>query len=891
MPEVTDPNILKAFSQPPPYQTIRGRVNPYKESSEQRAREDQQMQRERDQMQRERDFDARQRDAITKERDAIKLKGETARYDATGGVDGTEGENKSAALTTKLQGAMNNIKRVAKDEPGAEKPGFLEIAAGVFGEDAREFAQTEKRRDIAGSQFIAVDSALTLATGAAYMPVQIEGYTRSLFPTIADSPYNIAAKRRKFQEIIESGRQQAGAKAPSIDQALAAVDAIYGTDVPEEDGGNEAASDLPASINPGEVRRVLRDETGKIVGYVPVDGPDDGTNDVMLFDTQSDDERNTVMGAIDAGVRGIADVVTLGFADEIAAAGDTIFGGGTMDQNLSRQRGIDRQDERVNPYARISGQVAGGFALPGAGVSTVRGMAGVGAGYGGAYGFGTGEGTIGDRLVSAGTGAAIGGVVGAGVGSLANRLTGRGGPPSGGANQPLLDAAARQGIQTMPADSGGVAMRMASGMTNRTLGGIPMGNAAEASVLSARNARNVAAENIGQVSDSTGAGQAAQRGMRNFLETSEERGGQLFERVNIAPDSPAVVEGSRTALAEVTQGLSSNTRLTEMLDDPTLRGYLDAIDAEGLSFGDMRRFRSRIGEMIERPTVASERTSRRDLRRLYAGISEDLEATAAAEGPEALTAMRRANQYWRGRESRREGIVSDILGKKFDAGGREAFDQINRWAQNKGDFAKVARALRSMPADEANAVSATIVSRLGNAGSGAQNAAGDVFSPSTFVTNWRNLDDRAKMFLFRDRAHRAALDDIAEVTSGMKRAEQFSNTSKTGVAVSGLALSAGAVANLPLAILAAGAQYGAGMFLSRNATAVWLGKLAKYERQQTGRQSAGQTRQWLDRHIGQLSNIASRNPASADIIMELQRTASQTLSASPGRLAAEDGDK
>ena len=622
-----------------------------------------------------------------------------------------------------------------------------------------------------------------------------------------------------------------------------------------------------------------------------------------------------VLGNTDAIARGVADTGTLGSIDEIAGASDTIFRGGTMDANLARRRFEAQVDEEVNPYARITGQVAGGFALPGAGVSTVRGMAGLGAGYGGAYGFGSGEGTIGDRLISAGKSGVVGGLVGAGVGSLANRLTGRGGPPSGGPNESLLNAAARRDITTLPADSGGVATRMASGMTNRTLGGIPMGNAAESSVLSARNARDVAADSIGQVTDETGAGQAAQRGMRDFLETSKERGGELFERSGIPSDRLANTNASKRTLSEITAGLKSNTKLSAQFDDPKLKNYLEALegttddvstgilDATGkpitrsveeggsISFADLKKFRSRIGEIIEQPQVAGEKTSKSDLRRLYAGISEDLEATAAAQGPEALTAMRRANQYWRGRESRREGIVTDILGKRFDEGARSAFDQINRWAQNKGDFAKVARVMRSMPADEANAVAATIVSKLGNAKSGGQNAAGDVFSPSTFVTGWNNMDDRAKMFLFRDRSHRSALDDIAEVTAGMKRAEQFTNTSKTGVAANGLALGAGAMASLPLAILAGATQYGAGMFLSRNATAVWIGKLAKYEKQQAGKQSASQTAKWVDRHIGQLSNIAARNPSSADIIMELQRTATQAMSASPGRLAAEDNNK
>jgi len=190
----------------------------------------------------------------------LKNAAEEARFKATGGVDGTEGENKAAALTTNLQSAMNNIRAVTKKSPDAAQPSWLEIGAGVFGPDAREMAQSQERRDVSGSQFIAIDSALTLATGAAYTPSQLEGYARSLFPTVSDSPYNIAQKRRKFQQIIEAGRLQAGAKAPNIEQAIAAVDAIYGP----ADGEKQ---DLGITIDPAKMR------DGVIINPAP-GGPD-----------------------------------------------------------------------------------------------------------------------------------------------------------------------------------------------------------------------------------------------------------------------------------------------------------------------------------------------------------------------------------------------------------------------------------------------------------------------------------------------------------------------------------------------------------------------------------------------------------------------------------------
>lgn len=133
-------------------------------------------------------------------------------------------------------------------------------------------------------------------------------------------------------------------------------------------------------------------------------------------------------GRLDAVARGIANVPSFGLADEFAAAMDAVthpmFGrgapgesfGARYNRNLSRERGIDRADEIDRPVERIGGQIAGAIAVPiGAGVTTVRGAAGIGGALGAGQGFGEGEGGLGNRLLSAGGGGLVGGVVGAGV--------------------------------------------------------------------------------------------------------------------------------------------------------------------------------------------------------------------------------------------------------------------------------------------------------------------------------------------------------------------------------------------------------------------------------------------------------------------------------------------
>jgi len=179
-------------------------------------------------------------------------------------------------------------------------------------------------------------------------------------------------------------------------------------------------------------RKVMGEDAPYIGGRITADtGP-----------TGADAARDTAPGAVDAFVRGAADFPTLGGADELAAAMDTLFNDKSFKTNLLAERGVDERDARVNPYARIGGQVAGAFLTPtkvtgaarGAAVRTLRAggtraaaldaakaagtrrMIGEGAVIGGGYGFGSSNGDIIDRVKAGATGTLFGGTIGAVVG-------------------------------------------------------------------------------------------------------------------------------------------------------------------------------------------------------------------------------------------------------------------------------------------------------------------------------------------------------------------------------------------------------------------------------------------------------------------------------------------
>lgn len=148
-------------------------------------------------------------------------------------------------------------------------------------------------------------------------------------------------------------------------------------------------------------------------------------------------------GFVDDVVRSVAQGASMGFSDEIAAAGDATLGsmmgrGSQADswakryeENLAAERSKDKAIKKEMPVvsagSEIAGGVMGGVALgglpgigkvlaPSAGTSMIGNMGKLGlagAAGGGVAGFGAGEGGFAPRMETAAGGAALGGAVGA----------------------------------------------------------------------------------------------------------------------------------------------------------------------------------------------------------------------------------------------------------------------------------------------------------------------------------------------------------------------------------------------------------------------------------------------------------------------------------------------
>jgi len=632
-----------------------------------------------------------------------------------------------------------------------------------------------------------------------------------------------------------------------------------------------------------------------------------------------DNSRNLLPDGVDAFARG---AVPFELDDELDALFGTIAGGDFGDE-LIRSRGIRDYDQENSPYLRGTGDFVGSLALP-TKLGSVGGLAAKetaarvystalaqglsrpaartlakaeanaafrsaiarqsgkeGAIYGGAEGASAGD-SFAERGIGGITGSAIGAPAGYGLGAAAGQagrlLPTRGTPERVLERRRFDSAVGRMDERGLPVDvlaadrPGAYSSQMASAVTNATLGAIPLSEGADRAVTSLANARTGIAERIGNVrSDDAGIGQVIQRGIREAESGTQAKVAPLYQRIPIQGDAPAQLNNVNGYLAEANRGFSSNPALSRIWsDDPMLQATAEALadgaKNGGLSWDDLKGFRSVIGEKIGQPGLAKDGTDIRRLRGLYGALSEDMRATAAAQGPGALRAFERANNYARARERRVERVFSELLGPDYQTNPERAYRTLMNWGRAKGgDVAKFSQGFRSLPEEAQNSVRASVLEMLGRAPKGRQNTEGNAFSPADFMTQWNDLSPRAKALLFNGE-HRVAVDDIARIAGGMKASGKFSNTSRTGLAVGGVGTAGTFVSNPVLGVLSIGAQLGAGKLLGNPKFARWLMALDKKPNIQA-----------INAHVKRLGKLANTAPGMEQDYLNLADQIEQVL--------------
>lgn len=323
------------------------------------------------------------------------------------------------------------------------------------------------------------------------------------------------------------------------------------------------------------------------------------------------------------------------------------------------------------------------------------------------------------------------------------------------------------------------------------------------------------------------AGRAVERGVENFGRNTNATKRALYWQADrfIPEDSPVQLANTWQTVNKLTTPTPGAMATTGALVNPKiakLRETLTQDIAAGggrIPYAALKRIRTDIGEAISDFSLLPD-SGTRELKQLYASLSRDMEVAAKLHGPEAVSAAKRANNYTRAVSERMEQ-VQRVIDK---AGGPEkVFDAAMSGTRDGGTTLRAV--MQSLPQEGQRAVTAAVIKRMGMATPGVQDAAGEVFSAQTFLTNWNRISPEARRALFDRHGPSFAkdMDRIARVAQNIREGSRvLANPSGTANRAAALTYGASLVASLfDPSMLSTGGLVGSGIganWLSRKLT-------------------------------------------------------------------------
>lgn len=352
------------------------------------------------------------------------------------------------------------------------------------------------------------------------------------------------------------------------------------------------------------------------------------------------------------------------------------------------------------------------------------------------------------------------------------------------------------------------------------------------------------------------AGQAIQGGIRDFRANFKAKQGALYDKLDqhIDPNSPVDVTRTKQVLSTLNEDIPGAPELSKQFKNARIQSIEQAIasDTAGapgtvmvyqrppvggggimnapvqqppvlvqvppgpttnqLPFQAVKKTRTLVGNEIADTNLASS-VPRSKWTPLYGALADDMQAAANAAGTDAAHAYKQANDFSRAGMTRLDRVQPFV---NPDAP-EQSFNLLNR---TLGDNTSTFQAVKkTLPEGARGTVAATVIDKLGKATPGQQNAAGDAWSPETFLTNWNRMSARGRKELFSGFPNATQVqrdvESAAKATSMMRdNSRMWANPSGTGAnmaarATLGLApLSFMASPFAPLAI-------GGGLFVTR----------------------------------------------------------------------------
>lgn len=456
-----------------------------------------------------------------------------------------------------------------------------------------------------------------------------------------------------------------------------------------------------------------------------------------------------------------------------------------------------------------------------------------------------------------------------------------------GALSQVAQAAQRQGVDLMAADVGGPSVKMlTAGAKQGFLSAGPVTAKAENTMNQLHAAASRTADAAGTVLPEDTAGSALQKAGEVFSKATSQFGGRMYDRAEkLAGDARIVPEAAITAL----NGHIAKLQEAGKVAAPAVKEltkYLTSLSQEGgITVNGARQIRTLLRKGWQTDALRNTDAQRimKDVgENLSNDVTQGLAANGTEEGAKAANAFKAADAFWRTRVETIDKILEPVIGASKS--GEDVINAVESMARGKtGGVQRLRGLLGALPGDEANDVRATLIDRLGRSAPGVQNETGTAFSPATFATNWAKMSEAGKNALFgHDPKLRNNLDDIVLLTSKVKGAQRYANTSNTAGAagvqavMSGSTFAAGAAAGHGV-LGGIGAMVGSAVLQTLSAHALASKALTDWILRAPRIGSA----RAFDSYIGQLKSIALREPAIAADISQLHDALTQSAPSSP----------
>ena len=308
------------------------------------------------------------------------------------------------------------------------------------------------------------------------------------------------------------------------------------------------------------------------------------------------------------------------------------------------------------------------------------------------------------------------------------------------------------------------------------------------------SAAQAASGKAGIATTTEAAGEALIKGSNAFANSFQLKADNLYNQLDnfIKPDDLIVAPSTINALEETLKYADDFPQLAKHIGIDKYRGLMQDLKSNGIEtaipYGFLKDIRTTYGTSIGKLNGPLSGMDGNKLNKIYGALSDDMKLAAESTGPAAVQAWSRANKFYKGGVSRIENVLKPLIKAETGSEAYKKMTNILMEGNVKQSTSALMKIRSSLPADDFNSFRATLINKLGLAKAGGQDAIGEVFSPSQFLTNYNKIASGPRKIIFGELNDE--MEKLAKVVDLAKDASKDLNRSRTATA----GMSMGAIA-------------------------------------------------------------------------------------------------